>query len=151
MTGETSVVLQRHRPRRTQYWLINIVELAHALGAKPVKLIEPMRPSLISRMKVNRARRLRDERVEHRSRVLNEFHKPWTLCDSSSASVAASCIRTAACAQLHAHSCMRAAACAQLAHLRAHSCMRTAACAQLHARSCMRAARSTPKMPSRPG
>jgi len=94
--------------------LINIVELAHALGAKPVKLIEPMRPSLISRMKVNRARRLRDERVEHRSRVLNEFHKPWTLCDSSSASVAASCMRTAACAQLDAHSCMRTAACAQL-------------------------------------
>src|SRR2546427_11794370 len=37
-----------------------------------------------------------------------------TLCDSSSASVAASCISTAACAQLHGHSCMRTAACAQL-------------------------------------
>ena len=48
-----------------------------------------------------------------------------TLCDSSSASVAASCISTAACAawaQLHAHNCMRTAD--------AHSCMRTVACAQ---------------------
>ena len=60
-----------------------------------------------------------------------------TLCDRSSASVASSCISTAACAQLHAHSCMRTAACAQL---HAHSRMRTAACAQLHARSRMRTA-----------
>jgi len=52
-----------------------------------------------------------------------------TLCDRSSASVASSCISTAACAQLHGHSCMGTAACAQL---HAHSCMRTAACAQLH-------------------
>ena len=46
-----------------------------------------------------------------------------TLCDSSSASVAASCHFHS----LHAHSCMRTAACAQL---HAHSCMLTAACAQ---------------------
>ncbi len=78
-----------------------------------------------------------------------------TLCDSSSASVAASChfhscMRIAAWAQLHAHSRMRTAACAQphahsrmgtaaytaeCAQLHAHSCMRTAACAQQHARS----------------
>ena len=73
-----------------------------------------------------------------------------TLCDRSSASVASSCISTAACAQLHAHSCMGTAACAQLhahscAQLHAHSCMRTAACAQLHAHSCMRAAVQHPR------
>ena len=74
-----------------------------------------------------------------------------TLCDSSSASVAASChfhslhahscMRTAACAQPHAHSRMGTAAytaeCAQL-----HG---TAACAQLHAHSCMRAAVQHPR------